>query len=336
MTIAFISPSAAPAIGGVERHLAEITRILTQRGHKIQLFTAQSGQVRAQSGELVYSLHYSRRTLWQWWRLWQLRGVLRAADLVHCHDYSAFLWYLPFRLLWWRKPVYVTFHGWEGRVPLDFVTVWLRRFIEWFATGSLAVGAFIAPWYGQRPTAVTHGGVEPFSCGRRRGRRAVFVGGLRDDTGIRSYLAAALPLLRNHTLDAFDIVGDGPLRAELEAQVCTMRDRVVFHGFQADIRPFLCKARIACVSSYLAMLEAMMAGARVVATYEHVLKRDYLLMSPLAPHIDARADISGIRQAMKQALCEPGTALRIHAAKEFAATQTWGRVVDIYEALWQV
>jgi glycosyltransferase involved in cell wall biosynthesis len=335
MTIVFITPSSEPAIGGVERHLSSIIPLLERRGHIVHLFTPSlpeqySGQERR------YALDPSRQVIRQWFRLWRHRHILLDADVVHCHDYGAFLWYLPFRFLWWRKPTYITFHGWEGRFPPDLQTIWLRRLAERLADGSIAVGAFIGRWYGQRPDFVTYGGVTPFECeNTRRARRAVFVGGLREDTGIRTYLAAAMPLLRSGELEVLDIVGDGPLLPELTELVAPLRARVCFHGFRADVSQFLCRARIACVSSYLAMLESLQAGAAVIATYEHALKRDYLLDSPFAEHIDACETPSKVRSAMRRALAKQGSRYRRDRAREFALTQTWERVAEVYEALWR-
>jgi glycosyltransferase involved in cell wall biosynthesis len=69
------------------------------------------------------------------------------------------------------------------------------------------------------------------------------------------------------------IVGEGPMRAELEelATRLGIDDKVTFAGFQPDIGPFLAKATVYCLpSSYetlgISILEAMAAGVPVVAT----------------------------------------------------------------------
>jgi glycosyltransferase involved in cell wall biosynthesis len=69
------------------------------------------------------------------------------------------------------------------------------------------------------------------------------------------------------------LVGDGPLRAQLE-RACGEMDlarRVHFAGERDDVRPFLAAARALCLSSIdesqpIAILEAMAAGRPVVAT----------------------------------------------------------------------
>jgi glycosyltransferase involved in cell wall biosynthesis len=72
---------------------------------------------------------------------------------------------------------------------------------------------------------------------------------------------------------SLDIVGDGPLRGELESLRAQLGlDRHVrIHGFQVDIRPFLAQADIFLLSSVsegipLTLLEAMAVGLPGVAT----------------------------------------------------------------------
>jgi glycosyltransferase involved in cell wall biosynthesis len=70
-----------------------------------------------------------------------------------------------------------------------------------------------------------------------------------------------------------DVVGDGPLRAELEARVQALgiADRVELHGHRADPFPFLYRASVFVLPSRFegmpnAMLEAMGCGLAVIAS----------------------------------------------------------------------
>jgi colanic acid/amylovoran biosynthesis glycosyltransferase len=108
--------------------------------------------------------------------------------------------------------------------------------------------------------------------------RLVFVGRLVEKKGLTVLLEALRDLTAG--IDwSLDVVGDGPLRGELEAQARPLGDRVVFHGQQgaADLGRLLGRAEVAVFPSVrarsgdqdglpVALLEAMAAGTPIVAS----------------------------------------------------------------------
>jgi len=94
-----------------------------------------------------------------------------------------------------------------------------------------------------------------------------------DLKGIRYFLEAAAILSRRFQEARFLIVGDGPLRAEMERYALRLGlgNRVVFMGFRLDIPEILSEVSVA-VSPSLAeaisnsVIESMAAGVPVVAT----------------------------------------------------------------------
>jgi len=101
---------------------------------------------------------------------------------------------------------------------------------------------------------------------------AGIVATLRSWKGHR-HLVAALPQTRHRDMRLV-IVGDGPQRAALEAQVdaAGIRDRVVFAGQQDDVAPWLAALDLFVLPSYAnegvpqALLQAMFAGIPCVTT----------------------------------------------------------------------
>ncbi len=102
---------------------------------------------------------------------------------------------------------------------------------------------------------------------------------LSEIKGHRHFLNAARKVADARTNDRFIIIGDGPLRGELEAQARSLRieNRVHFLGWRNDVESLLpdldvyVLASIGSEGSSRATLEAMAAGLPVVATRVGVL-----------------------------------------------------------------
>src|SRR4029078_7934952 len=104
-------------------------------------------------------------------------------------------------------------------------------------------------------------------------KRAVTVARLNEVKDQATMLRALRRLIETKPDFTLDIVGDGPERQSLHslAAELSLGDRVRFHGFHEDVRPFLAAADIFWLSSIsegisLTLLEAMAVGLPVVAT----------------------------------------------------------------------
>lgn len=148
MNILFISRLSYPHIGGVETHLREIGKCLSRKGHTVMVITGK--QINYPKIKFIGLLF-----IWLWF--FRNRSVIEEADIVHCHD--VFFWYLPFRFLYPKKPVYTTFHGYETAFPPSRKAVLIRKISEKLSWGNICVGDYIKKWYGTKPTFVTYGGI---------------------------------------------------------------------------------------------------------------------------------------------------------------------------------
>lgn len=107
----------------------------------------------------------------------------------------------------------------------------------------------------------------------RHGKRIVLVARLVPQKGVDTLIDAFAVLAPQLADWHLDLVGDGPLRGRLEAQVerAGLAGRITFHGHQADPFPFLYAASIFALPSRFegmpnAMLEAMGAGLAIIAS----------------------------------------------------------------------
>jgi len=218
---------------------------------------------------------------------WLRRGGF---DLVHAHlPLAGVVARFAGRLA--RVPVVYTEHNLQERYhPLtahaNRLTWGLQRQV---VAVSGEVAGSIARRFGARvPVTVVQNGIEipdleELSSGRQEVRRnlgideaAEVVGAvavLRSQKRFDLWLEAAREIAASRPAARFLIVGDGPLRSELEALATELElaERIVFAGLQTGVRPYLAAMDLFLISSEfeglpLALLEAMAARLPVVAT----------------------------------------------------------------------
>ncbi len=129
--------------------------------------------------------------------------------------------------------------------------------------------------------------------------KAIFIGRLTEDAGIEAY--RRLALRANIKLDEYTNV--------------------------PDAAKFLPDYNFAFVSRYLAILEALAVGIPVVAHYNNRIKYDYLAMAPFAKFITVFKDPDKVSLRINQKLIIQG--------QEWVIKQTWTKLANIYEKLWQ-
>jgi glycosyltransferase involved in cell wall biosynthesis len=152
---------------------------------------------------------------------------------------------------------------------------------------------------------------------------------LHDSKGNQYLIEAARQVLDERPNAKFFVVGEGPLRGELEAQALALRlgDRFVFHGFARDVAAVLSAFDLSVFPSLwegtpLTVFEALAAGKPIVATDADGLVdvltegRDAVIV----PKRDAAALTRGILQLMDR----PDERARLASA----ARET-GRIYDI-------
>lgn len=129
----------------------------------------------------------------------------------------------------------------------------------------------------QRKIAVIANGLNldafPRAPERTKRRVVVTVANLRRGKGLETLLGAAALVLRHHADARFKVVGDGALRASLEAQAAALgiSGHVEFLGSQEDIGRILQGCDIFACPSHMeafpnVVMEAMAAGLPVVAS----------------------------------------------------------------------
>ncbi len=355
MNILFFARRFYPEIGGVEKHVWEVSKRLIALGHQVTVIT-EAPEKSAKTLETINNIHILRIPqqkegkkkkffIWQW--LWQHKHLMQEADIVHCHD--VFFWYLPFRFLFPQKPIFTTFHGYES-FPIKKKAIFVRKLSEKLSWGNICIGDFIKKWYGTEPTFVSYGAVaaksnvipdligDPRSLDSRlRGNdnigvqkeSAVFIGRLDEQTGILTYVKAFELLKKKYPKFDLGVIGDGKLRKAIDKKVNVL-------GFQKDPEKYFKKYHFAFVSRYLAILEAFAAKRLVFALYDNPVKKDYLMMAPFAKWIVVAENENVLAEKVRYYIEHPEEEKKlVEKAYAWVSKQIWEEMAKTYMTLWR-
>jgi glycosyltransferase involved in cell wall biosynthesis len=274
-------------------------------------------------------------------------------DVVHAH------WLLPAGLVAvvlrgaLKVPFVLTVHGADAYVLRGPMARVLRRVVVRRASAAVPVSRDIAARLAISPETVVPMGVDATAIRRAVGTRApepgraLFVGRLAEKKGVDVLLDA----LSDAPAATLRIAGDGPLRAQLEAQLAASglgADRVAFLGRIGHDRVIdeLAHASVFVIPSKVAadgdqegtpvvLAEAMAAGVSVLASalggiVDHVVDGETGI---LVPPDDPRA----LGAALQRMLADPvgSEALGRHAQERLGpldVEQTRARYSDLYAA----
>lgn len=342
MNVLFFARSFYPHVGGVEKHVYELSNNLSQKGHVVTIITEEQRtdnkatikydkNLLLQKGIKIYRIPVTtteKKKKFQIWK-WLLTHweIINNADVVHCHD--VFYWYLPFRFIYPMKKVFTTFHGYES-YPIKRKAIIYRKIFELLSNGTICVGDFMKKWYRASPSKVTYGAVTiPRNRHKPKSNTAVFIGRLDEQTNILQY-ADAVKLIRKSIPDfTLTVYGDGPLREKIK------QEGVLRMGWNDKAEQLIGHFDFAFASRYLFILEAMAAKRLVFAMYDNPVKKDYLLLSPFANWISTGITSSEIADYVLQYIfSERKAPENTEKAFRWVKQQSWENLTDTYLALW--
>ncbi len=327
-----------PHVGGVEKHVECISRLLAKVGHRVTVLTEnfdkrQEDITTYKDGVEIVRLRYPKirvlGLIYIWVSIFKHIDLIKSADVIHCHD--VFIWYLPFRFLFPSKHVYTTFHGYES-YPIKKSAIRIRKISELLSNGNICVGDFIRKWYGTKPDIVTYGAVnlakskEPIISENMYD--AIFVGRLDEQTNILGYLEVVKLLKRKLPNFKLLVLGDGKYLKET-------RKVADCKGFVVNAEKYYNEAKYAFVSRYLSILEAFVNKKMVFALYDNKIKEDYLRMTPYSKWIVIEKTPHKLAERLLYFKTHIKEADRvIESAYAWSKNQTWNNMVNNYTKLW--
>lgn len=357
MKILFFCRRFYPLIGGVEKHVLEISKRLIEKGHEITVVTEWNKddggfeEFGEYEGIKIYRIKITadeKKKKFQIWKsLFENRELIKEADIIHCHD--LFYWFLPFKLLFPFKKVFTTFHGYEGSEVPTWNKILSHKMAKWLSSGTLAIGDWHEKWYRVKPDFVSYGAAEKgpldvactelVECARDdkiHKYNFCFVGRLAKDTGIMVYLEALKILKDKGKNFSLVVCGDGPQLDEAKKYSKAHELEVEFVGFVGDVEKYIKSSNNLFVSRYLGILEGLLAKKFIYAVFDSPIKEDYLKLAPFAKMIFITKDplelaekilyFEGIGQEKEKF---------VKTGYEWADKQTWEKTAGVYLDLWE-
>ena len=338
---------------GAERMVFDVACLLPERGFRVRVIAAAGGGVMEQDfRDAGIPLVIGPEVDHAWQRGKTVRFLKREMKrerpaIWHTH-LGADIWGGMAARQMGIHPWIITAHGsmQEERWPLS----WLRRRAYQHADHLVSVSEDtqqrIAKQVSRSPqtSSVIRLGVDTslFAPRPRRERAGawhiVSVGRLVESKNQLTLLRALLAVDADWRLT---LVGDGPLRAELEAWCFRHRvnHRVVFAGSVADVRPLLADADLFCFASRhegqgIAVLEAAASGVPVIASD---LKVFHEAFDEESMTFVSSEDVIGWTRAMEHAMRDPWQSLKkAQMAREIVVRSfSVERMVQEYAALYR-
>ncbi len=358
------APSAPPmpvllvidslAGGGAERYVVDLAVALRRRGWPVEV-ACSTGGVRAgalaEAGvpvSILLDTLVKRRVSRRYGRALRRLIADRRPALVHAHLYaSAAAAAQAIRDL--AVPLVITEHTeapWRRRRAREVSREVYRRADRVVAVSTAIRDVLVEEYdvpFGQVDVvlpATTAPVDERPMPGRPRGAVVGVVGRLVPEKGVDVFLQAAALVLSVVPHARFLVVGDGPMRADLDRRAAGLgiADSVTFTGFRADAPQIIAGLDILAVPSRsdgspLVVCEAMAAGIPVVASRVGGLPdlvadgRTGLLVRP--------GQAEDLARAMVLLLLDPtGADVLGTRARAVAATRTHAHLVDRMEAIY--
>ena len=345
--ILFLTRLYYPHIGGVEKHVQKISKQLIKKGHKVTIIAekdiAKEKEFEIKDAIKIYRIpiitnqKLKKFLIWFWFLKQQ--KLIHEADIVHAHDVA--FWYFPFHLLYFNKPFFITFHGYEGEKPPTQKAVLIRKISEKITRGNICIGDFIKKWYGTEPTLISYGAIEKTQNSKIQITNykydCCFIGRLAKDTGIITYLEALKILKEQGNNLKLVICGDGPQRKKAEKFAQKNRLKTTFLGFVKNPKIYLSNSHFAFVSRYLAILEAAQVKKLIFATYDNEIKKDYLTMMPIASSIVINKTPQKLAKKIEHFLNHSKDAQElIDQSYSWTHNQTWEKITQSYLDLWRI
>lgn len=328
--VLFIASLYTPHIGGVEKHISEVCAHL-QPTHDFTIFTSKHDEI-LKTNEFVRGVHIHRVKIpnvkyiglvFIWWDFCKHLPLLLTQDIIHIHD--VFIWFLPFRILLFWKPVYMTFHGWEGIYPIPLKSLIQKKLAQKLVNSYIYVGRYLQKIYGLRSKYITYGGVKCLNTSLNQKRnKLVYLGRLSPDTDLL-ILLEALKLNKRYKVI---FCGDGPLRDE-----CKKYGSVI--GYTKKSYIYLSSAKICVAGGYLSALEALSLKCHTIVIAKNPVRNAAFKMSPFYRRVKIVSNVRSLNKCLFLLNYSQHTS-NMNKSSAWALSQNWEKVSEIYVQLWKV
>jgi glycosyltransferase involved in cell wall biosynthesis len=341
--ILMLTPRYSPAVGGVEKHVATLSRLLKRHGYRITILTAK--HIEDLPSTDVIDGNRIIRLPFKWDKnpflsyIWFLknRKLIQSKSVIHIHDTMPFLqWYLPLRIIFRSNPVFLTFHGYE-KDPVPKIFVILRKLARRLSRKVLCIGEFINKIYSVQCDMNSVGAVEYQRSVTQKRSGAVFVGRLERDTEIETYIESIHLLEKEKGVRMhLTLCGSGSIAKDLKEYANYLNVEIELLGIVKDPMKILSTKEICFAGGYLSILEANASGTPTIAISKSHLKNQYFkAMRKAGGIISIQSSAEGIMREISRLRENPSLVESISKAGiDFAKSMTWEAMLNLYLELW--
>lgn len=346
MKILILTPYYLPRTGGVESVVKQISRMFKKNEHNVKIITRNhDGTLKCR--EKIEDINVFRipfqqsKYIWKFW-LWLLknRKYVKESDIVQLHDFTTFFWYLPLKFIYFKKPCFIFFHGYE-KYPISTLNKILRKIAEKLTNSHMCVGKYwMMKYYGTRCSNYFFAGIEKTPKIVKKEGKIIFGARLDEDTAILSYLETLKILKTKFGIDVhLDVYGDGKLRNKSEEYARENELNVTFYGDIPNPHLFFPKYKYVFATQYMATIFAMVSKCLVFNLCENELKLD--LANEITQNgkfgIVAKCALDMAKKFKKYYKNNNLSRSIINEAFNFARPQTWenlaNELLKIYERI---
>ena len=344
MKIIFFARRFYPLIGGVEKHILEISKKLVENNYDVMVLTENYDFLPEKeeiNGIKIFRIRAGREGRVKKFKIWlnllKYIKLMYSADIIHCHD--IFFWYLPFRLLFPFKKVYTTFHGYEGNEIPGRKSIFMHKIAEKLSSGNICVGDYLQKWYGTKPDITTYGAVNIpkniRSNKRKSVKSALYIGRLEKEAGIMIYLRALNFLKKENINLKLTVLGDGSQGEKAKEYAKKNNLNVDFKGFVNDVYKYLPRFEMVFSGRYLGVMESFVFKKFVFVVFNNAIKKDYFGLAPYKDFIVIEKDPNKLSVQIANYIKHPDEYTgKINGAYDWVKKQTWDKLVNQYIELW--
>ena len=348
MRIVHITNHFLPSPGGVEWSVLRTAEAQAHRGDEVIVL---SETPRGQYDDAALPFKTIRfhvpvvrplTRLFYWRYMWSQRNLLRSADVLHFHDYTALIhWFLPLRAFILSPRYAITFHGFE-HWPVRLRHRIMRSIAARICHVRFAVGEYVRKIY-SHPIDAVYLGAPVRTYGRLVPAETMtfaFAGRLESDTGIDAFASVLAQLANERRQEVhLEIAGEGSLRTSL-ITLSSEYFHVHAHGRLENPLALLQRSRFVIASGFLAMFEAFQTGLPVLSPALTEIKQLYLASLPDdAKLLTPMRTVEEMRCTALRALSaemDPEFLQRAENAFRFVSERSWDDIVCLLSSRYNI
>jgi len=331
--VVFITRLFYPHLGGVEKQVMGLSKVLLKKGYQITVITEKYNN-KLKDNENINGIDVIRISYPQlpiigllviWLKMLTKCRLFFSSSLIHA--YGSFIWILPLRIIIFWKHYFTTFFGWEGIYPIPLRFIILRKLVQKLSHKTTADAGFIEKYYKVKANVIRYPSANTVTGVKNNIKKdeILYVGRLDEDVGILNILAA-LKELGNYNVT---FCGDGVYKNE-----CSDYGKVL--GF-TNPEKYYSKSRICLSAGHTSIIEAFFHKCLITTTYNNVLKRDYLLMTPFNKWIVVEKNPKILAKKIEYYMNYPEKSkTMVEEAYDWVQKQTWENMAKMYESLWGI